>query len=598
MQNKKTSVWSSIKNFWYFCKLSFKEYPWIFSALLVTTILGGVLPIISAKFLGILIDTIVEALQTKNDSAVWFILVVYIIIRTTPFIIDIFRNMSFRYWYLKFQNFLELYILDKRGKFDIAHLENSAFQDKLTRAFNNGNGPILNLIEMGIQNIRYTFTILTSAIAILLVDWRIFFIIFIFSIPAFWAESKYGKRLWSIFQENSREQREYQHLRQFFTTRFYLIEAKLLGIQQNFLSIIRRTLGRFTDKQTVAEKKTAIMRIVTELLSAFGILASIFLAIKGSTSGAISVGTIVFLFNMVGNLESTVSSLLINLARGVERNLYITDILEIIDTKPVILNSEKTKEIADTTPEIEFKNVYFKYPGKDTYILENISFKIEPGEKIGLVGHNGAGKTTIVRLLLRIHDPSEGEILINGINLKDLNYKEWWDKIAVLPQDFSVFHFTAKETIATGNINKELDIDLVKKSAELSTASDFIERWKEKYDSVIGVEFGGEELSKGERQKMALARILYRNSNFTILDEPTASVDAHSASKIFENLRKMPAEKSALLISHNFATIKLSDRIILIEHGKIVEEGTHKELMKLKGVYSSLYKQQEKDFTC
>jgi ATP-binding cassette subfamily B protein len=598
MQNKKTSVWSSVKNFWYFCRLSFKEYPWIFSALLATAILGGVIPIISSKFFGILIDVIVKAAQTKDDSAVLFALVAYIIIRTIPFLIDILRNMSFRYWYLKFQNFLELYILNKRGQFDIAHLENSSFQDKLIRAFNNGNFPILNLVEMGIQNIRFISTIITTAIAIILIDWRIFFIILIFSIPAFWAESKYGKRLWSIFQENSKEQREYQHLRQFFTTKFFLIEAKLLGIQEKFLNIIKNILNNFTDKQTIEEKKTAIMRIVTELLSAFGILASIFLAIKGSTSGAISVGTIVFLFNMVGNLESTVSTLLINVARGVERNLYINDILEVIDVKPVILNSENTKEIADITPEIEFRNVYFKYPEKDKWILEDVSFKIMPGEKIGLVGHNGAGKTTIVRLLLRIHDPSRGVILINGINLKDLDYKEWWNKIAVLPQDFSVFHFTAKETIASGNIKNTLDIDLVKSSAELSTASDFIERWKEKYDSVIGVEFGGEELSKGERQKMALARILYRNSNFTILDEPTASVDAHSASKIFENLRKMPKEKSALLISHNFATIKLSDRIILIEHGKILEEGTHKELIKLNGTYACLYKQQEKDFTC
>ncbi|MFA6430119.1 MAG: ABC transporter ATP-binding protein [Candidatus Paceibacterota bacterium] len=598
MQNKKTGVWSSIKNFWYFCGLSFKNSPFVFSMLLTTTIFGGILPIVVSKYFGKLIDEIVNAIQTKNESAMWVALVVYVIVRTVPSLIDTIRNVSFRFWFLKFQNFIDIYVLGKRAEFDIAHVENSAFQDKIMAAFNNGTFPIMNLLDVGIQNIKNIFLILASSTAILLIDWRILIIILFFSTPSFLIESKYGKRIWNIFQESSREQREHQYLRQFFTAKYPLIEAKLLGIQNDFLIKIKDILTKFVNRQTMEEKKTTTLRILAELISALGITFSIFLAIKGSAIGSISVGTIVFLFTIVGNLESAISNLLINIARGVERNLYVSGILEVINVRPVIINTKNPKEIANRTPEIEFKNIYFKYPGKDNYILENISFKIAPGEKIGLVGHNGAGKTTIVRLLLRIHDPSEGEILINGINLKELDYKEWWEKIAVLPQDFSTLCFKTKETIASGNINRPLDIDLVKKSAELSTASDFIERWKEKYDSVIGVEFGGEELSKGERQKMALARVLYRNSNFTILDEPTASVDAHSASIIFENLRNMAKEKSAMFISHNFGTIKSADRIILMEHGKILEEGTHTELMKLNGAYACLYKQQEKDFTC
>ncbi|MGB8816201.1 MAG: ABC transporter ATP-binding protein [Minisyncoccia bacterium] len=598
MSNKKTETRSAIRNFWYFSKLSFRESPWAFGILIVSTALDGILPVISSKFFGKLIDEIVKAIQIKSDSTIWLALITYIVIRTIPPIIDTIRNMSFRFWYLKFSNSLEIFLLGKRGAFDVAHIEDPVFQDKQMRAFNNGNSPILNMVEMGVSNINSIFLIITASIAIIFIDWKIFFIILAFSIPSFIVESKYGQRLWFVGQENSRENREYQHLRQFFTSKYYLIEAKLLSIQDNFLNIIRNTLEKFTQKQTSEEKKITKNRILTEILSAVGILISILLAIKGSTSGAISVGSIVFLFSIVGSLESAISKLLISSAKISERNLYVSDILDIIETKPAIHNSKNPLIITNSTPEIEFKNIYFKYPGKDNWILENVSFKIVPGQKIGLVGHNGAGKTTIVRLLLRIHDPSKGEILINGINLKNLDLKDWWEKIAVLPQDFSAFHFAAKETIAYGNINNKFDMDLVKESAKLSTSDDFIERWKNNYDTTIGVEFGGEELSKGERQKMALARIFYRNSNFTILDEPTASVDAASASKIFENIRKMPEEKSALLISHNFATIKLADRIILIEHGKILEEGTHTELMKLNGTYACLYKQQEKDFTC
>jgi ATP-binding cassette, subfamily B, bacterial len=597
MFNKKTNTRSSLKNFWYFCKLSLKESPWTFSTLIISTALAGILPVIASKFFGKLIDEVVRAIQIKSDSAVWLALIVYIIVRTIPPIIDTVRDTSFRFWYLKFSNVLEVFLLRKRGNFDIAHLEDPIFQDKLIRAFNNGNSPIFNLVEVGISNIHSVFAIITSALAILLIDWRIFFIIVIFSIPSFITESRYGKRLWSINQENSRENREYQHIRHFFTSKYYLIEAKLLGVQEKFLSMVKKTLEHFTGKQMAEEKKTTTNRILSELLSSLGILVSIFLAIKGSTTGAISVGTIVFLFSVIGSLESSISLFFIRTARMNERNLYVSDILDIIETKSVIINQKQPKAIADVVPEIEFKNIYFKYPGKDNWILENISFKIKPGEKIGLVGHNGAGKTTLVRLLLRIHDPSKGEILINGVNLKDLDFKEWWEKIAVLPQDFSAFHFSAKETIAYGDIKHALNIDLVKDSAKMSTADSFIEAWKDKYDTTVGVEFGGEELSKGERQKMALSRIFYRNSHFTVLDEPTASVDAASASKIFENIRNMPKEKSALLISHNFATIKLADRIILLEHGKILEEGTHKQLMKLKGSYATLYKQQESDFS-
>jgi ATP-binding cassette subfamily B protein len=254
------------------------------------------------------------------------------------------------------------------------------------------------------------------------------------------------------------------------------------------------------------------------------------------------------------------------------------------------------KKISAGTPTIAFENVSFRYPGQEKLALKNVSFTINPGQKIGLVGNNAAGKSTLVRLLLRIHDPVEGRITIDGIDLREIDIQEWWSKLGVLLQDFITYNFTVKESIGVGDIATGINMEEVKDSSMKSTTSGFVEELKDKYEHMIGVEFGGIEPSKGQRQKLAIARAFYKGKKFLVLDEPTASIDAESADFIFNQIENLPDTISAILISHNFATIKRADEIIVLHEGKIVENGKHLDLLKLDGRYAEAYRKQKKDF--
>jgi ATP-binding cassette subfamily B protein len=241
--------------------------------------------------------------------------------------------------------------------------------------------------------------------------------------------------------------------------------------------------------------------------------------------------------------------------------------------------------------------VYFKYPGSDNFIFNDFSMKILPGEHISLVGINGSGKTTFVRLLLRYYDVSKGEILINGINIKKLSLEEWWSSVRVLFQDFVKYNFTVKDSISLGDISKDNNLDDIIDAGKKSEADSFIDKLPDKYDQQIGKQFsGGTEISGGQHQRLALARVLYRKSFVTILDEPTAAVDASAEEKIFKTLNKQKGKSTIITISHRFSTVRRSDKIFVVDKGTISEEGTHEELMKNSGIYNDLYTKQKKAF--
>jgi ABC-type multidrug transport system fused ATPase/permease subunit len=544
-----------------------------------------------------LIDSIVKFVQNGNSSQVWYILIVYIIIRLVPDLISTVYDYIDKYWFIKFNNFIEIFTLKKRGEVDIAHVENPEFQDLSLRAFNNGVYPITQIIEISFDNTRRLFLFVVSAGAILLIDWRIFTITILTAIPSFIIELTYGGSMWMIWGENSREQRQFSEFRKYFVQKFPIIEAKLFQLHPTFLAKSAQILLNFFNKQIKLEKKRTWLILSAGILSAAGLYFSLFLSINSSMSGLITIGTVVFLFSSLGSLKDAATSLLTMIARQLERNLYVSDMYDIFNTKPIIKHKENPTKISiKVVPTIEFEDVSFKYPGTSEFILKNVSFKINPGEKIAFIGHNGAGKTTLTRLLLRIHDPSKGKILINGINLKDLDLNKWWGMLGVLPQDFTTFYFPVKEAIAFGDTRIGINDERVKKAAEQSTANTYIEQWKDKYDTMLGVEYGGEELSKGERQKMALARVFYRESKVLILDEPTAAVDAPSASQIFRNIEQIDSSKSILLISHNFATLRRADKIILLDNKTIAEMGTHDELMLKSQIYAKLYNDQKNEY--
>src|SRR3989344_5709272 len=578
-------------------KILFQNMPWLFGVMILLTIIIGIIPVFSAKVLGDLIDKIIESAKIGDVKIVYPTLILFAVLTAVPTVIRNILSFCDRHLFLRMQDILELMALKKRGSFDIAQYEDSKFQDRVQRAFNNGIFPITNIVDMQIQNLEIFCGIIVGSVAAATIDWRVFVLVFVTSIPNFWIEIRHGGRIWHIWAKNSTEQRRYQDLRRFFQNKISIIDGKLYQAGEKFLAEIKKILEKFTNEQLSAEHWKTIMKTLASVFAAVGLFVGTAIIINEAVAGVIAIGTVIFAFQTLNRVGGWTSSMLANTARLLERNLYVTDIFSIFDEKPVLIYSKNPKKISfDPTPIVAFENVSFKYPGQNKWALQDISFVLKPGQKMGLVGNNAAGKSTLVRLLLRIHDPVKGRITVGGMDLKKVALRDWWRFLGVLLQDFTTYNFTVKESIAVGDLTGKIDMGLVENSAQKSTSTGFIEELEHKYDNMIGVEFGGIEPSKGQRQKLAIARAFYKGKRFLILDEPTASIDADSAETIFNEIENLPDTISAILISHNFATIKRADEIIVLHEGKILEKGTHQELLDLGGRYASAYQKQKKDF--
>jgi ATP-binding cassette subfamily B protein len=376
------------------------------------------------------------------------------------------------------------------------------------------------------------------------------------------------------------------------------VELKLFQNTRYFLSIIKELFKNFQQEEKKNEKKKLIYQLVVLCFSQFVIAFALVYFILQVADGNLLIGTLTFVLASIGDLRQALSSLFSNLGRQYQDNLFVVDIFKLLDLKPIIKKSENGIVLdPKKTPEIVFDHVSFSYPGTDKPVLNDFSLTIASGEKVALVGINGAGKTTFVKLLCRFYDPDQGRILIDGVDLKKIDLESWYFQLGAIFQDYARYHFIVKEAIAMGRTSSTLSIDRVKKSAIASEADKFIEEWEDQYEQMLGKEFTeGVEPSIGQWQKLALARTFYRKPRVLILDEPTSSIDAEGEAKIFEKLGQLPKDRTVILISHRFSTVRQADKIVVIEDGKIKEQGTHEELLKLNASYSKLFTLQAKGY--
>ena len=536
-----------VKNTRYIFLLIWKEMPWVILVMIILTIIMGVVPVIASKVLGLLIDKIIVAVEAKSFSLVFPTLILFTVLTIIPSLFRILRNFSDRKLFLRLQDYLDVLVLKKRASFDIAQIENPKFLNKIQRAFNNGINPLIQLVDFQIANLEVLTGILVGSVAAATINWRVFVLVLITSIPNFIVEIKYGGRLWGIWAENSHELRRYQDLRKFFIGKTGVIDSKLNNLGSRFSEFIRKILADFTNKQIKNDNKKTKIKTITEIIAGLGFFLGMIIIINESILGVIAIGTVVFAFQTLSRVSGWTSNMLSYTARLLEKNLYVTDIIEILNEKNTMPKPKNPIKIDfSKPPTIIFQNVFFRYQGQAKWALNNVSFRIDPGQKTGLVGDNGSGKTTLIKLLLRVYDPIKGKITINGIDLKNIEVDEWWKQSGILLQDYPDYNFTVKESISISDNPDSFNLDKVVESAKQSTSDTFIDQLEKKYDHMIGVEFDGIEPSKGQRQKLAIARAFYKTKSLLILDEPTASIDADSASKIFRKIESLPKDVSAI----------------------------------------------------
>jgi ATP-binding cassette subfamily B protein len=418
-------------------------------------------------------------------------------------------------------------------------------------------------------------------------------------IPAFIADTRYGWWGYNIARWGSRLLRRMNYLVTLVTTDRFAKEVKLFGLGGYFIERYKLIAEAFYASQ----RRQVARRYLTgfawgNLSTIAGSLTYLYVALQ-AIAGRLTLGDLTLYTAAAQSVQGSIQGILSGFSGMYEHNLYLNNLFELMATKPSMpVSATPTKVPVPMRGEIRFDDVTFAYPGADKAALTNLSFTVKAGETLAVVGRNGAGKTTLFKLICRLYDPVEGRILIDGIDLRDLDPQQLREQIGGMFQDYVDYQATASENIGLGSVPQIGDRESIVEASERAGADDLIASLPAGYDTALGKWFdAGVNLSGGEWQKVALARAFMRDAKILLLDEPTSALDAQAEYDLFERLHSLTKGRTAVYISHRFSTVRRADRIIFLEHGQLVEEGTHEELMRLDGRYARLFRMQAAAYT-
>ena len=569
--------------------------PFLSVATLVLRFIAALFPLSSLYVAKLIIDLVVRAIRAQpiHRSLIWKLLIIELLLAVGSDILGRLISLVDSLLGDRFTNHISLRLMRHATSLDLVSFEDPVFYDKMERARRQTTarlGMLASLAGMAQQFL----TLLSMLSAVVLVYPWLLLLLAVSIVPVFLGETRFALLNYSMLYRYTPERRELDYLRYLGASSESAKEIKIFGLG-NYLADRSRALF---EKFYAENKELAIQRTVHGALLNLAPTGAYYIAyaliLLRALTGVLSVGDLTLATGAFSRARSIMESLVSGLAGIAEQSLFIKDLFDFFDTQPLIVSK------ADALPiprpirlGFEFQNVSFSYPGRDQKVLNNVSFRFEAGEKIALVGENGAGKTTLVKLLARLYEPTEGRILLDGIDLRDYDVAALRHEIGVIFQDYMRYDMLAAENIGFGRIEQALDEERIERSAEKSLAAPVIDKLPKNYKQMLGRRFeGGVDLSTGQWQKIALARAYMRDAQILILDEPTASLDARAEFEVYQRFVELTAGKMAILISHRFSTVRMADRILVLEHGFIAEQGSHGELLALGGKYSELFELQ------
>ena len=576
-------------------RLVWQTNRWATIGLGFLTLAGALLPVSQAWVGKLIVDGVVASIQRDADAEVVRTVFILLILELALFLLSAGVNQARRLIQqliqLQLANRIRGEIIRKALTLDLAFFEHPDFYDRLQNARRESGYKPVDLINDTFLIVQNTITLISFAVLLLRFSPWLVIILLVTSIPAFIAETRFAEEGFRLLTYRAPETRQINYLARLLTEDTSAKEIKLFNLGDTLLERYMTLFEKFFQEDKSLALRRAIAGFGLGLIATLGFYGSYAWIVWQTVHGRISLGDMTLYLTIFRQGQTTFQSILSGIGSIYENNLFMANLFDFLGLKAQMKIASHTRRLPVSLRQgIEFRGVGFRYPESEEWALRDVDLSIAPGEKIALVGPNGAGKTTLIKLLSRLYDPTEGRIFIDGIDIRELDPLDLRQRIGVIFQDFVRYHLAASENVGFGQIEALDREEQIIESARKSGAHSIIENLPNGYQTMLGRWFhGGHELSIGQWQKIALARAFMRDAEILVLDEPTASLDAETEYEIFRRFQELTVGKMAILISHRFSTVRMADRIIVIQEGRIVEIGSHEELLSQRGIYGHLF---------
>ncbi|HEY8740009.1 MAG TPA: ABC transporter ATP-binding protein [Candidatus Dormibacteraeota bacterium] len=597
-------------------RLVWEASPRATLTLAVVTVVTGILPALTAYLGKLLINAVVAAIVIRSNhrpdttrldlplglhtpfmtsvGVVITLALASLLVAAMSALMSTLRNISQQLLQERVQIRIQLMVMDHAAALDLPFFEDPASYDLLRRAQEDSRNRPVQMISSTFGLLQTAITFISMIALLLGVSPLLALLALLSPIPAFVADTRYSWWGYRIARWNSRLLRRMNYLVQLVTTDTFAKEVKLFGLGTYFIQRYRLLSDTYYERQRGQIMRRYIAGYLWGILTTIaGAITYLYVALL-AVAGRLTLGDLSLYTSAATGVQNSISNLLSGFNSMYEHNLYLGNLFTLIETPTAVTRAEHPRPMpSPLRGEVEFQGVSFGYPGQAGHAINRLSFRIAAGETVAIVGRNGAGKTTLIKLLCRLYDPTEGRVLLDGIDIREFDPDELRAQVGAMFQDYVTYQATAKENIGLGSLEDLEDDQAVAVAAQRGGADDLVKRLPAEWGTMLGKWFDeGVNLSGGEWQKVALSRAFMRDVPILVLDEPTSALDAQAEYELFERLQRLTRGRTAVYISHRFSTVRRADRILFLEHGALVEEGTHHELIALDGRYAALFRMQ------